>query len=359
VLYFDHNATHPLSATAKRAWLEAVEEYPANPSSPHRLGQRAEATLQQARERLAGILGCGADEIVFTSGATESANTVLAQFDDVAASAIEHPCVLEALRGKSARLLPSSTAGVVSLRQFDAKLVALMAANNETGVLQPWREALAVCREHGVRMMCDGAQWIGRLPAQGLGECDFVMGCAHKFGGPQGVGFLKCPVNFPPLLRGGPQEEGRRAGTENVAGVLAMVAALEERETAMRAGALRERLEWRANFENQLISTIPGVRVLGAGLERLWNTVSVIMPETPDCRRRWVVVMDRLGFAVSTGSACASGKEKPSHVLTAMGVPPSEAGRALRFSAGWETTREDWGRLLRGVLAAAKEMGAA
>jgi cysteine desulfurase len=137
-----------------------------------------------------------------------------------------------------------------------------------------------------------------------------------------------------------------------------MVAALEEREAAMRSGALRERLEWRAHFESELTDSIPGTRVLGAGVGRLWNTVAVIMPETPDCRRRWVVVMDRLGFAVSTGSACASGKEKPSHVLTAMGIPSSDAGRALRFSAGWETTREDWASLLGGVKAAAKEMGA-
>ena len=237
------------------------------------------------------------------------------------------------------------------------QLVAVMAANNETGVLQPWREVLALCRENGVPMFCDAAQWIGRMPAAGLGACDFVGGCAHKFGGPQGVGFLKCPANFPSLLRGGPQEEGRRAGTENVAGVLAMVAALEEREAAIRDGALRERLAWRTHFENELTASVAGTRVLGAGVERLWNTVSVILPETPDCRRRWVVVMDRLGFAVSTGSACASGKEKPSHVLTAMGVPPEDAARALRFSAGWGTTREDWSALLEGVKAGAREMG--
>ena len=372
MLYFDHNATHPLSATAKRAWLEAVEQFPGNPSSPHRIGQRAEAALQQARERLAGLLGCGADEIVFTSGATESANAVLAQFGDVLASAIEHPCVIEPLRSRardrreifsdagSVRFLTSAAAGVVELPRLVGKmpqLVAVMAANNETGVLQPWSEVLAVCRANGVRMFCDAAQWIGRLPAEGLGACDFVGGCAHKFGGPQGVGFLKCPADFPPMLQGGPQEDGRRAGTENVAGILAMVAALEERESAIRDGALRGRIEWRDDFENELIAALPGVRVLGAGVERLWNTVPVILPETPECRRRWVVVMDKLGFAVSTGSACASGKEKPSHVLTAMGVPPEEAARALRFSAGWGTTHEDWRALLEGVKAAAREMG--
>ena len=372
VLYFDHNATHPISETAKRAWLEAVEKFPANPSSPHRLGQRAEAALQDARSRLAAILGCGADQIVFTSGATESANTVLAQFEDVLASAIEHPCVLEPLHfgtGKSAgvssvkrasRLLPSAAAGMAEPLLFAGnkpQLVALMAANNETGVLQPWREALAACHANGVPMFCDAAQWIGRLPGAGLGECDFISGCAHKFGGPQGVGFLKCPANFPALLRGGPQEDGRRAGTENMAGVLAMIAVIEEREATIRGGALGERLAWRAEFESGFVASLPGARVLGAGVERLWNTVSVIMPEVPDCRRRWVVVMDKLGFAVSTGSACASGKEKPSHVLTAMGVSAPDAGRALRFSAGWDTTCEDWRVLLEGVRAAAREMG--
>jgi len=373
MLYFDHNATHPLSETAKRAWLDAVEKFPGNPSSPHRAGQRADAALRNARGRLAVMLGCGADEIVFTSGATESANMVLAQFEEVEVSAIEHPCVIESGRGKSARLplgtlgalslpkrLPSASTGVVSpprLSERKPQLVAVMAANNETGVLQPWRETLAVCRGHGVKYFCDAAQWIGRMPAAGLGACDFVSGCAHKFGGPQGVGFLKCPADFPSLLRGGPQEEGRRAGTENVAGVLSMLAALEERETAIRDGALDARLEWREEFESRFAAALPGARVLGAGVGRLWNTVSVIMPETADCRRRWVVVMDRLGFAVSTGSACASGKEKPSHVLTAMGVSPQDAGRALRFSAGWGTTRDDWRALLDGVRAAAREMG--
>ncbi len=365
MLYFDHNATHPLSATAKRVWMDAAERFPANPSSPHRLGQRADAALQGARERLANILGCGVEEIVFTSGATESANTVVAAFESFDVSPIEHPCVLGAVRAKNAALSSSCM-----LRQVPADFVAkedpphgeygiktlhaLMAANNETGVLQPWREKIAHCRKGGRRYFCDAAQWIGKLPAAGLGECHFVAGCAHKFGGPQGVGFLKGPRDFPVLLHGGPQEGGRRAGTENVAGILAMLAALEEREAAMHT--IPARLAWRDHFEKELLTAVPGARIVGAGSERLWNTVSVIMPEQSDCRRRWVVVMDKLGFAVSTGSACASGKEKPSHVLTAMGFTPEEAGRALRFSAGWETTADDWARLLAGVQAAVREV---
>jgi cysteine desulfurase len=362
VLYFDHNATHPLSPTARRAWLEAVEKFPANPSSPHRLGQRAEKALEEARERLAAILGCGAEEIVFTSGATESANMALAGQEEVVASAIEHPCVRESVRARWIAVTPEGVTKIEDLERLLAEkrptIVAMMAANNETGVLQPWREGLELCHQREAPLFCDAAQWIGKMPARGLGACDLVSGCAHKFGGPVGVGFLKCARDARPLLKGGPQEGGRRAGTENVASILAMVAALEETENRiLTPGELERLVSIRDEFERGLMVALPGVRILGAGVPRLWNTVSVILPDTPDCRRRWVVVMDKLGFAVSTGSACASGKEKPSHVLTAMGIEPGEAGRVLRFSAGWETTAADWGRLLEGVKGAVREMG--
>ena len=198
--------------------------------------------------------------------------------------------------------------------------------------------------------MCDATQWIGKLPASGLGACDFVSGSAHKFGGPRGAGFLKCPSDstVAPLLAGGKQEGGRRAGTENVAGVLAMVAALEVRESALARGAQRERLAWREEFEQALTGELFGASIVGAGADRLWNTVSAKMPET-ECRQRWVVKLDKAGFAVSTGSACASGREEPSHVLAAMGLEAGEAGRVLRFSSGWETPRGDWQKLLAGL----------
>jgi cysteine desulfurase len=190
---------------------------------------------------------------------------------------------------------------------------------------------------------------LGKLPSAGLGDCGFVIGSAHKFGGPRGVGFLICPsgLKFEPLIHGGPQEDGRRAGTENVPGVLAMMAALEYREAALTRGQQRTSETWRDAFEVDLTRTIDRVGIIGSGNARLWNTLAVIMPEK-DCRQRWVVKLDKLGFAVSTGSACSSGKEAPSHVLTAMGYA-AEAGRALRFSAGWETTELDWKRLLTAV----------
>ena len=362
MIYFDHNATSPLSDAAREAWVDASDRLVGNPSSPHRLGARADKALADAREQLAGFLRCGALDIVWTSGATESANLVMHHFAEALApdaevwvSAIEHPCVLEAARlhfGERLKILPVTLSGVLDLDALRERLaerrpglISVMAANNETGVLQPWREVREVCVEHDVPFFCDAAQWIGKLPSVGLGECDFVSGCAHKFGGPTGVGFLKCPAQggVRSQMVGGPQEEGRRAGTENVAGVLSMIAALAEREAALASDTIIEREAWRNAFARNLADAT----ILGEGEGRLWNTVSALL--SGDCRARWVVKLDKAGFAVSTGSACASGKEAPSHVLTAMGLAPDETDRVVRFSSGWETTADDWQSLAKGV----------
>jgi cysteine desulfurase len=371
VLYFDHNATHPLSAAARKAWLEASERFIGNPSSPHRIGSRAEAALTAAREKLAAWLKCEPLDIIWTSGATESNNTAIHSLSaqgagDMLVSAIEHPCLNAAVHrhfGGKRQVIPVKENGVIdlewlakALRASFPRAVAVMAANNETGVLQPWREALALCQEHRVPFFCDAAQWLGKLPANGLGACDFVSGCAHKFGGPQGVGFLKVPKEFRSLIVGGPQEEGRRAGTENVAGVIAMVAALEQREGLLSTNFVEGRTQWRAEFESALAKALPGTTVIASDADRLWNTVAAIMPALEDCRQRWVVKLDKLGFAVSTGSACASGKEQPSHVLAAMDFSADDASRVLRFSSGFSSTREDWHRLLDGLRQAQAEL---
>ncbi|MBI1176003.1 aminotransferase class V-fold PLP-dependent enzyme [bacterium] len=365
--YFDHNATSPLSTIARQAWLDAIERFPGNPSSPHRVGARADNALNDARQAAAQWLGCSPLDLVWTSGATEANNVVFHHAAQVAEaeawlSAIEHPSAHAAARkyfGDRVQLIPATADGVTDLNWLADRLkahrpalVAIMAANNETGVLQPWSEALALCREHGIPFACDAAQWIGKLPAAGLGECDLVMGCAHKFGGPQGVGFMKIPDGFRPLLVGGPQEDGHRAGTENVAGIHAMTAAWAERERQLADSEQELRQSWRDQFIADLGKALPEVEVLGNPVPRLWNTVAALMPASADCRRRWVVQLDKLGFAVSTGSACASGKEKPSHVLTAMGRHPREADRMLRFSAGWETSADDWRALLDAVRSA-------
>jgi cysteine desulfurase len=371
VIYFDHNATSPMIEAARATWLSAADRCPGNPSSPHRLGARADAALNEAREKAAGFLGCSPFDLVWNSGATEGSNSVLhhaAQDGEGEAwvSAIEHPCVLAAAArwfGERVRQIPVTEAGQIELNWLEDRLrkarpalVAVMAVNNETGILQPWAEALDLCRQHGAPMLCDAAQWIGKLPASSLGRCDFVLGCAHKFGGAPGVGFMKVPSGFKPLIVGGPQEDGRRAGTENVPGILAMASAWEQREQQLARGEAADRKLRRESFIESLTARVPGVEVPGRRSPGVWNTVTALMPRTADCRRRWVVQLDKLGFAVSTGSACASGKEKPSHVLTAMGVAPDESDRMLRFSAGWETAPEEWDELLKGIEAAFEEL---
>lgn len=375
MIYLDHNASSPLLPEARTAWLEAVDRFPGNPSSPHRLGSRAEGALEEARLRLASVLGCSALDLVWTSGATEACNQVVhhvAASDSAApvwVSAVEHPAILQSARsllGARVQVIPVDRDGVAEVDWLEAQLktsrpalVAIMAANNETGVLQPWAVARELCAAAGVPFFCDATQWCGRLPAKGLGACDFVAGSAHKFGGPRGVGFLKCPSSAAvrPLFRGGKQQEGRRAGTENVAGVLALLAALEWCERQMATGAHEARRAARERFERELRAALPTVSINGAGRERLWNTVNAIMPAA-DCRQRWVVKLDKAGFAVSTGSACASGSEEPSHVLTAMGLTSAEAGRALRFSGSWSTTEREWSELLQAIHAVQQEMAA-
>ncbi|HXT40184.1 MAG TPA: cysteine desulfurase family protein [Candidatus Angelobacter sp.] len=367
MIYFDHNATTPMLPEARQTWLEATGQFVGNPSSPHRIGSRADAAISAARQRLAEFFGCDALDITWTSGATESNNTVLHHFArtlpsnaEVWISAIEHPCVMASTKHyfpKRHRLVPVTREGVTDLNWLTEEmaharpgLVAVMAANNETGVLQPWRESLAICRQYEVPFFCDAAQWVGKLPASGFGECDFVSGAAHKFGGPKGVGFLKCPAKgrVQPLLLGGPQEEGRRAGTENVPGILSMLAALEVREASLTKREHETRTRLRDAFVVQMTKALAGAEVVGLAQPRLWNTVSALMPEA-DCQQRWVVKLDKLGFAVSTGSACSSGKEEPSHVIAAMGYSPHQAGRVLRFSSGWETTGDEWSALLGGL----------
>ena len=366
MLYFDYNATAPVLREAREAWLEATEKIHGNPSSPHQFGLAANKALSDAREKLAHHLGCHPLDIIWTSGATEANNMCIAHFaqtldtkSEVWISAIEHPCVHDSTKhyfGKRAKLIPVTHDGVVDLEWFACEmadtrpgLVAVMAANNETGVIQPWRELHAICQTYEVPFFSDAVQWLGKMPAKGLGDCDYLSGAAHKFGGPRGVGFLKVPhksrVNS--LLFGGKQERGQRAGTENVPIILAMLAALDVREKQLAEGHHETRAMWKEKFEKLLLRQVPGSTVVGANVPRLWNTVSALMPEGG--QQRWVTRLDKAGFAVSTGSACTTGKEEPSHVLSAMGYKAGQVTQVLRFSSGWETTAADWEALEKGL----------
>lgn len=363
--YFDCNATTPLHPAARAAWLEGSDRFWHNPSGLYREAAAAKHALEDAREQVADWLDCGAEEIVFLSGATEANNAVMRHWASgphresmtptprlsVVVSALEHPSVAEPADREFGtdrmQILPSGADGVLDLDALRSILqnegpggVSAMAANNETGVIQPWDRIRELCQEYGVAFHCDAAQWIGKKPAAGLGRCDFVTGSAHKFGGPKGIGFLKVPTGGPPLrwLRGGPQEERRRAGTENVPAVLAMIAAwsVAEKDLAAREPS---RMEGRDAFESRLQSLLPGVEILAAGAPRLWNTSLVVVP--PPSNVKWLARLSAGGFQVSTGSACSQGGGA-SEVLRAMGIPEAKLGQVLRLSGGWDTTREDW-----------------
>jgi cysteine desulfurase len=368
MIYFDYNATAPVMREAREAWLQVTEKLGGNPSSMHQFGAKAANLLADAREKLAGYLGCHPLDLIWTSGATEANNMVMHHFakklspaGEVWISAIEHPCVFDSAQhyfGKRAKLIPVTHEGVIDLDWLTVELadtrpglVAIMAANNETGIIQPWREARAICHQYKVPFFTDAVQFMGKLSMSGLGECDYVSGAAHKFGGPRGVGFLKIPHRsaITPLLHGGKQEGGRRAGTENTATIAAMMAALDVREKQIARSEHLLRKLWRDNFEAQFLRALPGATIIGQNQPRLWNTVSALMPEG-DRKLQWVIRLDKAGFAVSTGSACTTGKEEPSHVLSAMGYKSAHAVRAVRVSAGWETTEADWDALLKAVV---------
>ncbi len=380
--YFDHNATTPLADAAREAWLRVQAENWHNPSSPTRASARARIRLDSYHEALAVLLGGAPAEYVFNSGATEGAHAVLGHWAArlpstarIAVAATEHACVLAAAgRFFAGRLdwLPHDANGVVSPAAVRAALAAgaagvvVMAANNETGVLQPWPEIAVACRAagggSGVPFLCDATQWLGKLPGAGLGACGaWVIASGHKFGAPKGVGFVKLPAGRaePDFVSqgGGLQEGAHRAGTEDVAGGAALVAALAECEQKHVVWESR-RAGWRERFERELPAALPGTRILAADTkgetDRLWNTVFAVMPHGDHAR--WIARLDKRDVQVSTGAACTTGKDGPSHVLAALGVAPEEARRALRISAGWATTEADWATLLGALRAVAAEL---
>ncbi|MFH1497817.1 MAG: aminotransferase class V-fold PLP-dependent enzyme [Verrucomicrobiota bacterium] len=360
--YFDHNATSPLAAVAREAWLRVNDEFWHNPSSPTRAGARARLQLNAARDALAALLRADAKQIVFNSGATEGAHAVLAHWATIlpadatiAINPTEHPCVLAAATKyfpQRTTPLPLDADGVVTPAALEAALdagahgVIVMAANNETGVIQPWAVLAERCRQRGAPYLCDATQWFGKLPADSFGATGgWVLGSAHKFGGARGNGFILAPADAIAGFHGftgGEQENGHRAGTEDIAGIRALTAALfdcEQHDMHLESA----RLLWREAFERAITTTLTGSIIIAAKAERLWNTVALIPPR--HANTRWVARLDKLGYQVSTGSACATGKDGPSHVLAALGVDPLAAQRVVRISAGRETTAADWQEL--------------
>lgn len=366
--YFDYNATTPLHPAAREAWLEASSIAWHNPSSLYREAGAARQYLEDCRSKVGDYLDCEPEDIIFLSGATEANNAVIAHaaalgLPSIAIGATEHPCVQEPARhhfGPRLIEMPVTSEGITRLDALEEilvrekpGLVALMAANNETGVLQLWPEALALCRKHGALFHCDAAQWIGKKPAFGLGACDFITGSAHKFGGPKGIGFLKVPSAGRPFrsLRGGPQEERRRAGTENLPAIAAMLAAWDVLEPTL-AEREPDWLAHRLAFETQLNAARPDIQIIAETAPRLWNTVLLTVP--PPTNLKWLIRLSAQGIAVSTGSACSRGAGA-SEVLHAMGFPDETGSQVLRVSGGWETTEEDWKKCAHLILALIEE----
>jgi cysteine desulfurase len=339
-VYLDHNATSPLKESARQAMLSAFELI-GNASSIHEEGRKARALLDGQREAIARALGAIAPMVVFTAGGSEANNLALkgAPVERLIVSAIEHPSVLEAARalGKPVEILPVDGEGLVDLAGLERllkagpkALISVMLANNETGVIEPIGEIVRLAQTHGALVHTDAVQALSKIPVNfGLLGVDLLSVTAHKLGGPVGVGALlvRDGLALEPLIHGGGQELRRRAGTENFVAIAGFAAAVEEKRLEIRA--LRDHLE----------SRLEGAVIFGARVERLPNTSCFAMPGLS--AETALMALDLAGFAVSSGSACSSGKVAKSHVLAAMGIAPELASSALRVSLGWSTTAED------------------
>ena len=372
--YLDYNASAPLLASARAAMLAALEA-DANPSSVHSEGRAARRLVEEARRRVAELVNARPEHVVFTSGATEAATTLLtpdwqmgrgaARMAKLFVSAADHPCILGGGRfpREQVEVIPVDSQGVVELsalssalarhdRSLGLPLVAIHLANNETGVIQPANEISAIVKGVGGVLVLDAVQAVGRIPVDISGSCaDFLIISSHKIGGPKGAGALigASDLLMPrPLVTGGGQERGHRAGTENLAAITGFGAAAAEALTALSAaGELRAK---RDAIEAAVLSQALDAEIFGAGAERLPNTTFFAVPglkaETAQ------IAFDLAGVALSAGSACSSGKVGPSHVLKAMGHSGDQG--ALRVSIGQATSDEEialFTTALAGILA--------
>lgn len=368
--YLDYNATAPLRAATLNACLSSLAVF-GNPSSVHREGQAARALVETARRQVARLLGASTDHVVFTSGGTEGANWLLQpglrkgseRLGRLIVGTTEHACVLQGHRFESETVtsLPVSADGIIdldvlrrSLRDNGPALVALQAANNETGVVQPVRAAADVVHAAGGLLICDAVQAVGRVPfslAESGADALFVSG--HKLGGPKGTGAVAWSDSVEPgsLLRGGGQERGLRSGTENVPGVAGFGATAEEVQATDDGDRLRR---LRDLTEVRVCALRDDVAIFGEGAPRLPNTSCFAVPGTR--AETLLMALDLEGIAVSSGSACSSGKVARSPVLAAMGIPPDVGAGAIRVSFGWGSTEADVDRFVEGFTVVMQRM---
>lgn len=354
--YLDYNATAPLRAEVRDAVAAALSLH-GNPSSVHAEGRAARAAVEAARAKVAALVGARPEDVIFTSGGTEANALALAAQSDGAwhcyLSAVEHPSVLSGGRfyPETTTRIPVTPDGVVDLKILARELakhhlegwrrfVSLMAANNETGAVQPVAETSKIAHSVGGLVHTDAVQAAGRIELEmaALGA-DMLSLSAHKLGGPKGVGalILGNGASVAPLIKGGAQERRRRAGTENVAGIVGFGVAAELAAADLANMGATAKL--RDELETGALDIAPNAIVLSVGVERLPNTTCIAVPGAK--AETLVIGLDLAGVAVSSGSACSSGKVEASHVLSAMGVPEELAQGAIRISLGFATKRAD------------------
>ncbi len=356
-VYLDNNATTPVLPAVFEAMQPYFGEHFGNASSIHHHGQETRAAVERARESVAVLLGCRASEIVFTSGGTEADNLAISGLaqpgQHVISSTIEHHAVLNSCKhleasGCEVTYVPVDGRGQVdpddvrrALRP-NTRLITMMMANNETGVLQPVEEIGKVAAEAEVYFHTDAVQAAGKvaIDVKSIG-CDLLSISGHKMNAPQGVGalYVRKGTSLQPMFFGGSHERSRRAGTENVPGIVALGKAAELAREAMARGDLEQMSRMRDRLEQAILQQVESTGVNGQGAPRVPNTSSIHF----ECieGEALVIALDLKGLAVSTGAACSSGAIEPSHVLTAMGMSPERARGSLRFSLGKQNTPED------------------
>ncbi len=361
-IYLDHNATSPMHAEVADAMIPYLKNPTGNPSSLHSFGRMARSAIESARAEIANLVGCSSEAIIFTSGGTEANNMLLKGYVDrsserpVVSSEIEHPSILEPLKqlradGQPVIMLKPDHEGQIDLdaagpvlAEADPQLLSVIYANNETGVIQPVAELAAMADRDSCLVHSDATQAVGKIPIDmSQLEVDAVSFSAHKLRGPQGVGALV--VNRKPkhvLISGGYQENRRRGGTENVAGIVGLGKAVQI--AGLEMDHKKHHLEQlRSVFESRL-ANIPGSVVFGQQVTRLPNTTYFALPYYHG--ETLLMELDRAGFALSSGSACHSAVTEPSHVLTAMGVDDYLALNAIRVSFGMDNSLQDVERLI-------------
>ncbi len=356
-VYFDNNATTPVLPEIFEAMTPYFGEHFGNASSIHHHGQETRAAVERARESVAALLGCRPTEIVFTSGGTEGDNLALFGLakagDHVITSTIEHHAVLNSAKrleemGCEVTYIPVDGHGQVDPQDIkralrpNTRLVTVMFANNETGVLQPVEEIGKIAAEADVFFHTDGVQAAGKVPidVHRIG-CDLLSISGHKMNAPQGIGaiYVGKGAILQPMLYGGSHERSRRAGTENVPGIVALGKAAELAKKGFDDGSVAKIASMRDQIEKTILQSIESTGVNGAGAPRVPNTTNIYFDFIEG--EALVIALDLKGLAVSTGAACSSGAIEPSHVLTAMGLPSDRARASLRFSLGKQNTEDD------------------